>query len=215
VCRAPTGQFVGSIWDSDRTRCGELPRRIHFALPTARSVGEASDKPRIGVDRNNRRPHFGKESGKTRPAGCRNCLACRRQEDAPTASEAVYRGSGSPGKAEDCWLGAELGKSRLVRSPARGYARETPLCLSSPGLACQSCIKRAASTVILGDLPDKERPVFAIDLCQICSTKFADSIYARAHDRRCYGLNGKKPKDRWNPIEGRWENTDDLRGRGR
>jgi hypothetical protein len=44
-----SGQFASRIGDGDRTRCGEVLRRVAIPLPTARSLGAASDKPHIGA----------------------------------------------------------------------------------------------------------------------------------------------------------------------
>src|ERR1035437_3291919 len=43
-----SGQFTSRLGDADRTKCGEVQRRV--ALFTARSVGAVIDKPRIGAD---------------------------------------------------------------------------------------------------------------------------------------------------------------------
>jgi hypothetical protein len=87
-----SGQFASRIGDGDRTRCGELPRRVAIALPTARSVGVASDKPQIGTDVINTKVTFsGKRTAKLALLSCRSDSACRREEATPTASEAVFR----------------------------------------------------------------------------------------------------------------------------
>ena len=44
------GQSAIRIGNSDRNRCGDLPRCVAIAVPTARSVVEASDKPHMGAD---------------------------------------------------------------------------------------------------------------------------------------------------------------------
>lgn len=96
-----SGQFVGSIWDGDRTRCRELPRCVAIALPTARSVGAASDMPQTGVDGNNRRHRFGEENGKSVTHWAGDPLGLPAGGRRATCFQGRFEGSGAPGKAED------------------------------------------------------------------------------------------------------------------
>jgi hypothetical protein len=96
-----SGQFTIRIGDGDRTRCGEVLRRVAIALPTARSVGAASDMPQTGVDGNNRRHRFGEENGKSVTHWAGDPLGLPAGGRRATCFQGRFEGSGSPGKAED------------------------------------------------------------------------------------------------------------------
>jgi hypothetical protein len=106
-----------AVWEfTRRSRYGKLPRRVAIALPTARSMGAAGCKPHIGADGNNRRPHFREEHGRTRLGRLPKRLTVPAGGRPADCFQGSFEGSGSPGKAEGCWIGAQVGANLLYQA---------------------------------------------------------------------------------------------------
>jgi hypothetical protein len=62
----PSGSLQG-----DRTRCGELPRRVAIALPTARSVGRPATSYKLALTKTTVALVLGKKTAKLASVACR------------------------------------------------------------------------------------------------------------------------------------------------
>jgi hypothetical protein len=67
-----SGQFACSIWDGDRTRCGEFTRRVVIVLSVTQAVGLPATSHTLVLTGRTEALVLGKTTAKTHGLGCRS-----------------------------------------------------------------------------------------------------------------------------------------------